>query len=227
MGDIENRLENSEMINKNKILIDNLNSCKNHLNFKFKKNLSFSSDCSDHCVTHALSDTKDTSCIHSHSRKCEECNTLDFILEEIADQINENFLDEKQRDNFNHELNQEKEKIYEWKHHLIRNWAQDRIKYEKLKNLGEDECWIIFDWAMKVLEQRFRETQKEFFAKKGMSMHVTCVIFKKDQKNWTLTFVHLLNRCSQDLNSVIGILDHVLEKINSLIGTKVNFKINF
>jgi hypothetical protein len=118
-------------------------------------------------------------------------------------------------------INQEKEKVFNWRNHLIRNWVQDQPKYEKLKNMSENECWVIFDWAQKVLEQRFRETQKEYFAKAGMSMHVTCVLFKKNGKLSCLTFVHIFQRCSQDLNSVIGILDHVFREILRFVGQMV------
>jgi hypothetical protein len=211
-----------EVIEANKILVENLKACENHLNFTFKSNLSFSNECSDHCVTHALSDINDLGCKHDHKRSCDECNTLEFIIEQISDQIKFSNLDEKQKKNLSYDLNQEKEKIFEWKFHLSRNWAQDEIKYETLKNLKEGNCWIIFDWAQKILQQRFRETQKEYFAKKGMSMHVTCVVFKQNGIILTLTFVHLFEACTQDLNAVIGVLDHVLKEIFTLLGPMVN-----
>jgi hypothetical protein len=79
--------ENPKVIESNKILIGNLKVCENHLKYTFKSNLSFSNECSDHCVTHALSDSNDPGGSHDHRRSCYECNTLEFIFEQIADQI--------------------------------------------------------------------------------------------------------------------------------------------
>jgi hypothetical protein len=212
----------SEVIESNKILIENLKVCENHLKYTFKSNLSFSNECSDHCVTHALSDSNDPGCSHDHRRSCYECNTLEFIFEQIADQIKFSNLGEKEKKNLLYDLNQEIENVFNLKFHLSRNWSQDEIKYETLKNLKEGSCWIIFDWAQKILQQRFRETQKEYFAKKGMSMHVTCVIFKQNGVISTLTFVHLFEACTQDLNAVIGVLDHVLKETLAILGPMVN-----
>ena len=50
----------------------------NFFKFGFKKTLSFSSTCSDHCVTYALSNEK--LCNHDHVRDCADCNSLDFFL---------------------------------------------------------------------------------------------------------------------------------------------------
>ena len=70
------------------------------------------------------------------------CN-IRFIFKYVEATI-ENFIDdEKQKNNRQYEVKQECEKIYEWKHHLLRNWCQDQIKYKKLKNFEANDCWII------------------------------------------------------------------------------------
>ena len=54
----------------------------------FKKALSFTNECFDHCVTFAFSEEKDISCVHVHQRNCIYCNTLDLFLKEISSELN-------------------------------------------------------------------------------------------------------------------------------------------
>ena len=46
-------------------------------------------------------------------------------------------------------------------------------------------CQVIFimDWAMKFLPTSFRETQRDWFGKKGKSWHVTVAITKDEASN--------------------------------------------
>ena len=53
---------------------------------------------------------------------------------------------------------------------------QERGKSEILDSLEKHQCLIVMDWAMKWLPKRFRETQSEWFGKKGISWHVSACI---------------------------------------------------
>ncbi len=52
-----------------------------YLKFEYKKNLSYDSVCSDHCVSFALSSTN--ICAHEHVRNCLSCINLDQLLDTI------------------------------------------------------------------------------------------------------------------------------------------------
>lgn len=58
---------------------------QNFLKFDYIKHLKFSSPCSDHCVTFALSDKNN--CNHTHTRDCSDCNALDYSLIEIQKEV--------------------------------------------------------------------------------------------------------------------------------------------
>ena len=76
-----------------------------------------------------------------------------------------------------------------------------------------NSIYIHADWAMKFEPIKFMEKQEEFFGKRGISWHITCIVFLKDQKLTSLTYVHLFESCSQDVDAVIAILDSVFRDI--------------
>lgn len=73
-------------------------------------------------------------------------------------------------------------KIDEWKAHILRASHQDMAKRGILDSLNNNETLLIMDWAMKFLPSSFRETQRDWFGKKGKSWHVTVAI-TKDKDN--------------------------------------------
>ena len=110
-------------------------------------------------------------------------------------------------------FNREVKKIIIWKNHLIRNWFQDEIKYKVLNELDDDSVYIHADWAMKFLPQKFHESQENWFGKKGISWHITCVVLSKNKKLTCITFAHLFDSTSQDVNAVITILFSVFSLV--------------
>lgn len=111
-----------------------------------------------------------------------------------------------------------KKKIYLFKYHLIRSWTQDNIKYQILNTLDTDSVYLHFDWAMKYLPVKFRESQEDWFGKRGISWHLSCAVFYENNELVNLTFVHAFENTSQDSNSVTGILKSVFEILNRKIG---------
>ena len=61
---------------------------------------------------------------------------------------------------------------------------QEKSKIDVLDNLTAEQVLVVMDWAMKWLPRSYRETQKEWFGKKGISWHVSACI-KKVEKNET------------------------------------------
>jgi hypothetical protein len=196
-------------------LLISLKSSKNYLKFDFKSNMSFSSECSDHCACFALSNKN--ICEHDHSRKCQECNILDFFIDSLKKNI---LIEEPTENETMYSYEKSIKKIYEWKNHLIRNWTQDNIKYKILNELDNDSVYLHIDWAMKFLPTKFREKQADWYGKKGISWHVAVAIFLKNNSLTTLTFIHTFESTSQDADAVIGIVDSVLEQIKTQLGPR-------
>ena len=58
---------------------------------------------------------------------------------------------------------------------------QEKSKIDVLDNLTAGQVLVVMDWAMKWLPRSYRETQKEWFGKKGISWHVSVCITKVEK----------------------------------------------
>ena len=67
-----------------------------------------------------------------------------------------------------------------WKAHILRAAHQDTAKKAVVENLADNQVLIIMDWAMKFLPLSYRETQRDWFGKKGMPWHVSVAVKKED-----------------------------------------------
>ena len=61
------------------------------------------------------------------------------------------------------------------------------------------------------MPDKYREGQKEYFGKKGMSLHVDCLFYQKDGSIRKTVYFTSLYRCDQDAIDVLSIQDEVLK----------------
>jgi hypothetical protein len=129
-------------------LIDS--SC-NYLKFKFRKKLKISCACSDHCVTFALSELSEKNnsktkkvqelgaeCDHIHLRDCDDCLNIENMFKQIDEEIKRLIKDDRIKKQVVHHFQKSKESIFEWKHHIIRGFNQDLIKYKQLDEIKDE-----------------------------------------------------------------------------------------
>lgn len=88
----------------------------------------------------------------------------------------------EKREELEHDLQAEIPKLEEWKSHIIRSVHQDAAKTAAVDALSETEALLIMDWAMKFLPTSYRETQHDWFGKKGKPWHITVAITKADNE---------------------------------------------
>ena len=70
---------------------------------------------------------------------------------------------------------------------------------------------------MKFLPRKFRESQSDWFGKRGISWHLTVATRKnKDGENEMVTFVHVFEKCNQDSGTVVAILDDFFKQLASI-----------
>ena len=74
-------------------------------------------------------------------------------------------------------------RLEEWKSHIVRSVHQDAAKTTVIDALSKTEALLIMDWAMKFLPTSYRETQRDWFGKKGKSWHITVAILRQDNEN--------------------------------------------
>ena len=68
---------------------------------------------------------------------------------------------------------------------------------------------------MKFLPQKYRESQSDWFAKRGISWHISVVARKHQGNLKSQSFVHIVKNCSQDSSVVICIMEHVLRTLKT------------
>ncbi|CAC5418300.1 unnamed protein product [Mytilus coruscus] len=83
--------------------------------------------------------------------------------------------------------------IYEWKSHILRSKNQEK----QVNCLGENEAFMVADWAMKFLPRKFREGQTDWFGKRGINWHIAVTMLKTDMTEGSvkfLTHVHIFEQ---------------------------------
>ena len=153
-------------------------SCKQYLKQDYSTHVvndsmsDISSASPDHCRFFALNDPKEEqlmqSCLHSHLIGCDRCQELRdlFLSLEIpercpmaSDDICDlRFLQDDCKD-----------KIEQWKAHILRSVNQEEGKKEVLDKLEPTEALLVDDWTMKFLRLHFREKSAEFYGKRGIN----------------------------------------------------------
>ena len=82
-----------------------------------------------------------------------------------------------------------------------------------IDHLDVSSVMITQDWAMKCLPQKYRETQTDWFAKRGISWHISVVARKKQEKLQSQSFVHIVENCNQDSSVVVRIMEHIVRTL--------------
>ena len=182
----------------------------------------------DHCRQYALSDPRDkdyqSSCDHEHQDTCQRCEDLTIVLQEIEEGIQNmsaNNVSEDTREELLFVYDQSKQNILAWKAHLLRSINQDDARLDILDSLDETSVLLIEDWAMKFLPRKYRESQTDWFGKRGISWHVTVATRRiaPDQDLEMMTFSHVFQSCNQDSPAVQAIMTDVISKLKKVMPT--------
>ena len=95
----------------------------------------------------------------------------------------------------------------------MRAHNQEQSKQKILLSLQRDEVFIISDWAIKILQIKFREKQSEWFAKRGINWLICSVVARKGEKLEVSSYAYLFNSCSRDWFIVLSILENLMSLI--------------
>lgn len=181
--------------------------------------VSDSSNCADHCIKHALSDAnegcfKDDDCDHTHQERCGSCDELKSATQSVGNKLlNSTVLSIDDQDELLYIIRQAREAIDAWKAHQLRSIQQDKARVEILERLDETSVFLTNDWAMKFLPQKYRETQADWFAKRGISWHISVVVRQVNAVIQHQTLVHIVKNTTQDAVTVIALVKHTLVQL--------------
>lgn len=181
------------------------------------------SSVAEHCRSFALGDPKDpalqNTCLHEHDKLCRCCKVLEDTLTDLDHAFQDeslNFPCTGTKNDLLYRFTQSKKAVYAWRQHIVRSINQDECRTDFLESMNEEDCLITLDWAMKFLPEKYRESQKDWFGKRGISWHISCLMVKQDATFHTHTLVHVFDHCTQDNNTVLAILQDTLEKLEQL-----------
>ena len=96
-------------------------------------------------------------------------------------------VDQEEKNEIFERLSQSSILIKECKYHLMRSFCQNAIKLKIMDELQDGEALLICDWAMKFIPLYYREKMTQWYGKKGISWHVSVVIFRNNNERKTLT----------------------------------------
>ncbi|GBM65883.1 hypothetical protein AVEN_49928-1 [Araneus ventricosus] len=173
-----------------------------------------------HCPLFAISDKNDVDfrqiCeyYNDHSLICPECmdifELLHFIKQKVLRIENEDFQIELLYD-----LQCIHNSLLNWMKHTIRDVQQTNAKIFAVSKLTSKTALWIKDWAQKIIPIKFRESQREYFGKKGMSLHIDVLLFKSDDTLQKQVHFTILERSDQGLEHTLSVLEHVAKQVKT------------
>ena len=188
--------------------------------------MSKESSVADHCMQYALSDPNDRDfqalCDHQHTDRCDLCDVLTTTLADIQKSSckydrRKYGTDAKEEVRFI--ADQAISSIQAWKAHLLRSLNQDQARLDAIDDLDESSVLLVEDWGIKFLPRKYRESQSDWFGKRGLSWHFTVATRKivPSQQLQMMTFVHVFQSCSQDSSAVLAIMEDVIGKLKAIM----------
>ena len=196
----------------------------NYLLGHFVYNLSEDSKCLNHCVNYACSDEKKENqqkgtCFKNeadlpnlHPEECDHCNLFPAVFAQLKD------LFEDAKDCFDDLEIKRKTKamddgsvcIVSYKKQVFRHWVSSKKWDSYFREKNPKKVRVTCDFAMKELLQKARETQPEWFGKRGTSLHGVAYerMVKIDEEWIIMVEVHiqiLENDTLQDSDSVVAL----------------------
>ena len=160
----------------------------------------------------------------AYTFRCEQCSVLTDALAHLKTLVNTSLtIPAHLRTRLIHRVSFNTDVIREWKKHQMRSVHQETARPYVLQQLDDQSVFIYIDWAMKFLPLKYREAQRDWFGKRGLSWHVTYVIrltrFQsssvalKDRIYEHRTFVHVFNTCTQNGRTIVSILTDVFHRL--------------
>ena len=109
--------------------------------------VSTSSPVADHCRLHALSDPIDDdfkqTYHHEHTVKCDRCDILVSVLDEIVLVSKDVKCPTEDKDEIEYLICQSIKSIKDWKAHLLRSINQDEAKHDILNQLDDNALLLV------------------------------------------------------------------------------------
>ena len=161
---------------------------KGYLLSDFIYHLENHSECATHCMCWYLS--PNPTCSSNHPLSCHDCNERWSLITEIRQTISSLNVVEGEKAILQQQVNKFEESLCQYISHLVRGKHQRSQFLTHIDNLKKGETIIVVDYMMKLLFQRLHEPQKDWFGKKGVSLHGAMFIFRDSDDGPLTTEFH-------------------------------------
>ena len=136
------------------------------------------------------------------------------IFEDVESTLKDlSAVDNEEKNEMEYVITQSKKNIMAWKGHLLRDINQDEAQLNLIRDLDWNSVLVVLDWAMKFLPRKYRESQSDWYGKRGISRHIAVAMTKQNDCLKSLTFVHVFQSCTQDSPAVLAIIDDVVNQL--------------
>ena len=112
---------------------------------------------------------------HNHDKLCNQCESLHSTLNNVFTAVDEASFTTEDKDEALFLASSATLAIPSWKCHFMRSTHQDQACLDVINALNSGTVFIVNDWAMTFLPQRYRELQTDWFGMQGISWDMSVV----------------------------------------------------
>ena len=159
---------------------------KGHLLSKFITELESESNCPFHCMSWLLDESG--SC--EYSSECSVCIERFHLFDDINATILSTQLSNDRKAYYVKSIHKVQENLQAYIGHLVRGKYQRMRFMKEIEQLQPGETIAVSDYMMKLLLQKFREPQRDWYAKKGVSVHGTMFFYKSSDSGQIEVEIH-------------------------------------
>ena len=183
-----------------------------YLKTRFQLNCKMESQIITHSIAHALSDPKNRSLkstSYLSNEVCHDCLNLFQGLHKIKGLA----LQQNASSDIMYDINIAVRDIILYFKHLMCDAKQKKTKSFSFDQLDSETCFWLKDFSQKIFPMKFREGQREYFGKKGMSLHVDVFFLKKNNHLLKRLYLSSINQCDQGLIDILSLGKAVLKQL--------------
>lgn len=193
-------------------------------------------NCKCQCMKCGLSDEKidpiQCKSKDSHTPPCQDCQHAFKIVADLIHlhkhaevQAKKKYKEipslEDDMDSWLNELEVCFQNLIDYRAHLMHKKSEQLFDDEFYKTISDDEAIIICDWKMKILASKYRESQAEWFSKRGSSLLGFEVHLKgEDGKKKVLYHFFLSDDTTQDTEQVLCAKHFLYSEVLPVYGIK-------
>ena len=201
-------------------LIVRLKEARQYLYTYFRLHLKRESLVPSHCFQLALSDPSNfaftSDCGHEHTLPCGGCLNVRIALSSVQSLLTSSTINEETKAEYLHVVGISITDIFELEKHLTRSAYLERVKRDAIDGLGYQDILCVSDWMMRFLPKMGRESSRDWYGKRGISVHImVCYARFPTKELYSRTLIHVFESCRQDADATVAIFRHAIGVVKS------------